>query len=116
MSLFTGCTLFGHGLLMVAVPVGSPSNHRTPRPLRSPACSSGGDDSKDLETGLLTPPDSPLASPRLQPGGLPPVAELPLSPPARQLSKGLSDSGGRLSDTSCIELQLQTASDLSGSR
>lgn len=113
MSLSTECNLVGKRLPWWQCQL-HPSNHWTP--LDSPACSSGGDDSKDLEAGLLTPPDSPLASPRLQPGGLPPVAELPLSPPARQLSKGLSDSGGRLSDTSCIELQLQTASDLSGSR
>ena len=80
------------------------------------ALDSDDDDTKDLETGLLTPPDSPPASPRLQPMGLSPVAEVPPPPPARQLSKGLSDSGGRLSDTSCIELQLQTGSDIPGSR
>ena len=75
-------------------------------------CNSDNDDAKDLETGLLDPLDSPAASPRLHPAGLSPVAELPLPPPGRQLSKGLSDSGGRLSDTSCIELQTQTVSDL----
>lgn len=70
---------------------------------------------KDLETGLLSPPDSPADSPRLQPGALPPVAE---SPPAlaRELSKHLSDSGGRLSEGSCIELQAQTGAEVHVSR
>lgn len=62
--------------------------------------------------GLLTPPDSPSVSPRLQqPGTLPPVAELP--PSAQQLSKQASGSGGALSGSegSCIELQTQPASE-----
>lgn len=62
-----------------------------------------------METGLLTPPDSPADSPRVQPV-LGTVAESPPPRPPLLLSKAGSVSAGELSDRS-IELQSKPPTD-----
>ncbi len=62
-----------------------------------------------METGLLTPPDSPADSPRVQPV-LGTVAESPPPRPPMLLSKAGSASAGELSDRS-IELQSKPLTD-----